>query len=192
MVTHITRERHLQRSLTFLRSTSYTSSIAATASTFNQPILMKKNLTPLIALALGLTFSLYADDASIAAKLAKIPKPAAEALKKAAGNAKIEAVDVGKEGKTTVYEVELTEAGKPNREVSVTADGKIIAEEYTVLLDQVPAAAKAAIEAGAKGATIKRVQHITRDGKETYEALYVKKSKETEVEYLADGTLKPE
>ncbi|MEI6534544.1 MAG: hypothetical protein WCN98_04325 [Verrucomicrobiaceae bacterium] len=153
---------------------------------------MKKNLTPLIALALGLTFSLYADDASIAAKLAKIPKPAAEALKKAAGNAKIEAVDVGKEGKTTVYEVELTEAGKPNREVSVTADGKIIAEEYTVLLDQVPAAAKAAIEAGAKGATIKRVQHITRDGKETYEALYVKKSKETEVEYLADGTLKPE
>ena len=91
-----------------------------------------------------------------------------------------------------MYEVELTEAGKPNREVSVTADGKIVAEEYTVPIEKVPAAAKAAIESGAKGATIKRVQHITRGGKVTYEALYVKKGKETEVEYLENGTLKPE
>ncbi len=151
-----------------------------------------KTFTICIAISLGFLLSLHADDAAVAAKLAKIPKPAAEALKKAAGSAKIEAVDVGKDGKTTVYEVELTEAGKPDREVSVTADGKIVAEEYTVPIDKIPAAAKAAIESGAKGATIKRVQHITRGGKVTYEALYVKKGKETEVEYLEDGTLKPE
>src|SRR5438128_69305 len=136
---------------------------------------LMKTFISCIAISLGFVLSSYADDAAVAAKLAKIPKPAAEALKKAAGSAKIEAVNVGKDGKTTVYEVELTEAGKPNREVSVTANGKIVAEEYTMPLDQVPAAAKAAIESGAKGATIKRVQHITRGGKVTYEALYVKK-----------------
>lgn len=153
---------------------------------------MKKFSTTLLALTLGLTFSLRADEAAVAAKLAKIPKPAAEALKKAAGTATIEAVSVEKDGKVTVYEAELKEAGKPDREVSVTADGKIDAEEVTIQLDKVPAAVKAAIEAGAKGATIKRVQHIKRGGTVTFEALYVKKGKETEVEYLEDGKVKPE
>lgn len=153
---------------------------------------MKKFLLPcLFALAFTAS-SLSADDAAVAAKLAKIPQPAAEALKKAAGTAKIEGVSIEKDGKTTVYEVQLTEKGKPNREVSVTADGKLNAEEFTIPLDQVPAPVKSAIEAGAKGATIKRVQHISRGGKVTYEALYVKKGKETEVEYLEDGTRKPE
>src|SRR5579862_8939469 len=68
---------------------------------------------------------LHADEAAVAGKLAKIPPAAAEALKKAAGTAKIEKVNIEKDGKTTVYEAELVEAGQPNREVSVTADGKI-------------------------------------------------------------------
>jgi len=150
---------------------------------------MKRSL-PILAFVLTFT-SLHADDAAVAAKLAKIPKAASEALKKAAGTAHIETLNIEKDGKITVYEIELNEAGKPNREVSVTADGKLNAEEYTVPLTEVPAAAKAAIEAGAKGAVIKRVQHIARAGKVTYEALYVVKGKETEVEYLEDGSLKP-
>src|SRR5947207_11575264 len=93
--------------------------------------------TTLIAGFISLT-PLHADDAAVAAKLAKIPAAAAEALKKAAGTAKIEKVNIEKDGKTTVYEVELVEAGQPNREVSVTADGKINAEEETVPLEKVP------------------------------------------------------
>jgi hypothetical protein len=150
---------------------------------------MKRSL-PILAFVLTFT-SLHADDAAVAAKLAKIPKAASEALKKAAGTAHIETLNIEKDGKITVYEIELNEAGKPNREVSVTADGKLNAEEYTVPLTEVSAAARAAIEAGAKGAVIKRVQHIARAGKVTYEALYVVKGKETEVEYLEDGSLKP-
>jgi hypothetical protein len=150
---------------------------------------MKRSL-PILAFVLTFT-SLHAYDAAVAAKLAKIPKAASEALKKAAGTAHIETLNIEKDGKITVYEIELNEAGKPNREVSVTADGKLNAEEYTVPLTEVPAAARAAIEAGAKGAVIKRVQHIARAGKVTYEALYVVKGKETEVEYLEDGSLKP-
>jgi uncharacterized membrane protein YkoI len=135
---------------------------------------------------------LRADDAAIAAKLAKIPPAAAEALKKAAGSAKIDKVSIEKDGKTTIYEVELTEAGQPNREVSVTADGKLNAEEETVPLEKVPEAARKAIEAGAKGAKIERVQRIKRAGGLTYEALYVAKGKKTEVEFFEDGKQKPE
>ena len=134
-----------------------------------------------------------ADDAAIAAKLAKIPPAAAEALKKAAGTAKIDKVSIEKDGKVTIYEVDLVEAGQPNREVSVTADGKLFAEEETVPLEKVPDAARKAIEAGAKGAKIERVNRIKRAGGAlTYEALYVNKGKKTEVEYFEDGKPKPE
>ena len=151
------------------------------------------------SIALLLTASLLpilparADDAAIAAKLARIPPAAAEALKKAAGTAKIDKVSIEKDGKVTIYEVDLVEPGQPNREVSVTADGKINAEEETVPLDKVPDAARKAIEAGAKGAKIERVNRIKRvGGALTYEALYVNKGKKTEVEYLEDGKVKPE
>jgi uncharacterized membrane protein YkoI len=134
-----------------------------------------------------------ADDAAVAAKLAKIPPAAAEALKKAAGTAKIDKVSIEKDGKVTIYEVELVEAGHPNREVSVTADGKLNAEEETVPLEKVPEAARKAIEAGAKDAKVERVQRIKRAGGGlTYEALYVAKGKKTEVEFFEDGKQKPE
>lgn len=154
---------------------------------------MKSKLASL-ASAAALSIALaHGGEAEVQAKLAKIPAPASEALKKAAGSGKIERLSVEKEGKVTVYEIEFTEAGKPDREVSVTADGKIYAEEETVPVDSVPAAVKKAIEAGAKGAKIQRVNRIKRaDGEVTYEALYVAKGKKTEVEYLENGTQKPE
>ena len=136
---------------------------------------------------------LHADDAAVAAKLAKIPPAAAEALKKAAGTATIEAVSIEKDGKVTLYEVDLTETGKPNREVSVTADGKIQLEEEAVTLEKVPEAVRKAIEAGAKGAKVERINKIKRaSGEVTYEPLYVLKGKKTEVEFLEDGKVKPE
>lgn len=146
-----------------------------------------------LAASLLTALTLRADDAAIAAKLAKIPPAAAEALKKAAGTAKIEKVNIEKDGKVTVYEVELSEAGQPAREVSVTADGKINAEEETMPLDKLPEAVRKAIEAGAKGAKIERVNRIKRaSGAVTYEASYVSKGKKTDVEYLEDGKVKPE
>jgi hypothetical protein len=153
-------------------------------------------LTPIVLLVVASLLpilAVHADDAAVAAKLAKIPAPAAEALKKAAGTAKIEKVNIEKDGKTTVYEVELSEAGQPQREVSVTADGKLNAEEETVPLEKLPPVVRTAIEAGAKGAKIERVQRIKRaTGAVTYEAAYVAKGKTTEVEYVEDGKLKPE
>jgi hypothetical protein len=156
---------------------------------------MKNSFVPLSIAGFALAFALplQADDAAVTAKLAKIPAPAAESLKKAAGSAKIDKVSIEKDGKTTVYEAAIVEAGKPNREVSVTADGKLNAEEETVPVEKVPDAPRKAIEAGAKGAKIERVQHIKRaNGEETFEALYVNKGKRSEVEFLPDGKQKPE
>jgi len=129
-----------------------------------------RTILPFLTVALCLATPLMADDA--------------------AGTAHIEAVDIEKDGRTSIFEIELTETGKLNREVSVTADGTLHDGEYTMPLTEIPDAAMAAIKAGAKGAVIKRVQHITRVGKVTDEALYVLKGKPNEVEYLEDGTLK--
>ena len=145
-----------------------------------------------IAAGLLAALTLRADDAAIAAKLAKLPPAAAEALKKAAGTAKIDKVNIEKDGKVTVYEVELVEAGQPAREVSVTADGKLNAEEETMPLDKLPEVVRKAVEAGAKGAKIERVNRIKRASGVTYEAAYVDKGKKSEVEYLEDGKVKPE
>ena len=145
-----------------------------------------------IAAGLLTALTLRADDAAIAAKLAKLPPAAAEALKKAAGTAKIDKVNIEKDGKVTVYEVELVEAGQPAREVSVTADGKLNAEEETMPLDKLPEVVRKAVEAGAKGAKIERVNRIKRASGVTYEAAYVDKGKKSEVEYLEDGKVKPE
>lgn len=145
-----------------------------------------------LAVAMMSTLPLHADDAAVMAKLAKIPPAASEALKKFAGTAKIGSLSIEKDGKVTVYLVTLSEPGQPEREVSVTADGKLNAEEETVPLDKVPEAARKAIEAQAKGAKIERVQRMKRASGVTYEALYILKGKKTEIEFLENGQQKPE
>src|SRR5438067_1990124 len=79
---------------------------------------------------LVLIFTATADDARIPG-MNRAPAAAAEALKKYAAEAgmKIEKVAVEKHGKVTIYEAELKAAGKADREVSVTADGKVKEEE---------------------------------------------------------------
>ena len=155
-----------------------------------------KTPTALIATlcaVLTFAFNASADDAKIPG-MKKAPAAAAEALKKYAAEAgmTIEKVAVEKHGKVTVYEAELKAAGKADREVAVTADGKVKGEEETLPLDKVPAAARKAIEENAKGAKIERVQRIKEDGVITFEAAYVLKGKTTEVSFYPDGKIKPE
>ena len=156
---------------------------------------MKTPSTIVATLCAAFTFAFTAgaDDAKIPG-MKKAPPAAAEALIKYAADAgmKIEKVAVEKHGKVTVYEAELKAAGKADREVAVSADGKVKGEEETVALDKVPAAARKAIEENAKGAKIERVQRIKEDGVITFEAAYVLKGKTTEVSFFPDGKIKPE
>jgi hypothetical protein len=154
-----------------------------------------KTPTALFA-AISVAFTSFATAADAPVKgMDKIPAAAAEGLKKYAAehSMKIEKVSTEKHGKVTVYEAELTFPGKPNHEVAVTADGKVKGEEETVDIATIPAAARKAIEDGAKGMKIQRVQKIQEDGVITYEAAYVNaKGKVTEVAYLEDGKVAPE
>ena len=155
---------------------------------------MKRTATILAAIAAALIHTASAADAPVKG-LDKIPAAAAEALKKYAAehSMKIEKVATEKHGKVTVYEAELSAPGKPAHEVAVTSDGKVKGEEETVALETVPDAARKAIEAGAKGMKIQRVQRIKEDGIVTFEAAYVNaKGKVTEVAYLEDGKVAPE
>lgn len=126
----------------------------------------------------------------MAAKLSKLP-PAA-ALKKAAGATTITAVDTEKEKGVTTSEVDLKEKGKSERGITVSAEGKILIMKSAVRLKDVPAAAKPAIEAGAKGAKIVRINKIVSGKLTNCEALYDLKGTKSEMAYLADGTVKPE
>lgn len=159
----------------------------------SMPMKTPSTLVAALCATLVSAFTLVADDGKIPG-MNRAPAAAVEALKKYAADAgmKIEKVAVEKHGKVTVYEAELTANGKANREIAVTADGKVKGEEETVPLDKVPEAARKAIEANAKGAKISRVQRIKEDGIVTYEAAYVLKGKTTEKEFLEDGTPKPE
>jgi hypothetical protein len=152
--------------------------------------------TPGIIAAMSAAFITIANGEEAPVKgMDKIPAPASEGLKKYAAehSMKIEKVSTQKHGKVTVYEAELTAPGQPNHEVAVTADGKVKGEEETVAIETVPDAARKAIEAGAKGMRIQRVQRIKEDGITTYEAAYVNaKGKVTEVAYLEDGKVAPE
>ena len=139
-------------------------------------------------------FTIRAEDGAKITGMSRAPAAAGEALKKYAADAgmKIEKVVIEKRGKVTVYEAELKADGKANREVAVSADGKVKGEEETVPLDKIPDVVRKAIEANAKGAKISRVQRIKEDGGITYEAAYVLKGKTTEVVFLEDGKVKPE
>ena len=151
-------------------------------------------ITSIILAALCSSSLAIAGDAPVKG-MDKIPAAAAEGLKKYAADhsMKIEKVATEKHGKVTVYEAELSAPGQPPHEVAVTADGKVKGEEETIPLDKVPDAARKAIEAGAKGSKIVRVQLIKEDGITTYEAEYQNaKGKISEVEYLEDGKVKPE
>ena len=139
-------------------------------------------------------FTVGAEDGAKIPGMNRAPAAAGEALKKYAADAgmKIEKVVIEKRGKVTVYEAELKADGKADREVAVSADGKVKGEEETVPLDKIPDVVRKAIEANAKGAKIERVQRIKEDGHITYEAAYVLKGKTTEVVFLEDGKVKPE
>ena len=142
----------------------------------NPPMKLKAITSLFAALCVLLVTTVGADDAKIPG-MKKAPAAAAEALKKYAADAgmKIKKVAVEEHGKVTVYEAELKAPGKANREVAVTADGKVKGEEETIPLDKVPEAARRAIEANAKGAKIVRVQRraIASNGEELEEVAMI-------------------
>jgi uncharacterized membrane protein YkoI len=93
-------------------------------------------------------------------------------------------------GKLT-YEVEMVVNGK-SRDVSIDPSGKVVEVEQEVSLEAVPPAALTAIQAGAKGGAIPKVEEVKSDSETVYEAQVRTSGKHQEIRVHADGSPAPE
>jgi hypothetical protein len=131
----------------------------------------------------------------------KLPEPVAKTFQAAFPKAQITKLDVDEEDGVTVYDLEFRE-GTVEKETDITADGTMLEFTVVISLKEVPALARKAIRAAAKGGRIGRIEqvaisHETKDGKVikldkpvTRYAVEVTKGGETsEVVVAPDGTV---
>jgi uncharacterized membrane protein YkoI len=91
------------------------------------------------------------------------------------------------------YEAELTVNGH-GKDISMDSSGKILEVEEQVTLRSIPEAARSAIQNGAGGGRITKVEAVSRGSGpvEAYEAQVIKAGKHSEVRVAPDGSPKPE
>jgi len=95
------------------------------------------------------------------------------------------------EGGKTVYEVQMKVNGR-GKDISMNASGAILEVEEEVALEDVPGAARAAIEKAASGGQITKVERVSGGKRTAYEAHFRKDGKRREVSVSADGRELPE
>jgi uncharacterized membrane protein YkoI len=136
----------------------------------------------------------------------ELPSAAAEAIKAAFPNAKVEEVELEKECGLDVYEVELKLEDESEVEVEIAPDGTIVEIETEIAMKDVPVPAAEVIQAADADAKIEEVQKIeiraeikkAEDDKPAqlvkldkakivYEAELKKDDKEGEITVAADG-----
>jgi hypothetical protein len=138
--------------------------------------------------------------AKIEKPVIKLPDPVVKTFQATFPKAEITKLDVDEENGVTVYDIEFKD-GAIEKETDITADGTML--EFTVVVrdKDVPAAAMKTVRKAAKGAMIKRIEHIeigyeTKDGKAVkldksivhYAVEIVKGGKNSEITVNPDGT----
>jgi len=90
------------------------------------------------------------------------------------------------ENGATEYEAELTVNGH-GKDVSFDPAGHLVSVEEEVKLENLPAAARAAIQKAAQGGTLRKVEAVTEHGKSFYEADIRKGGKSSEFQVDSNG-----
>ncbi len=85
------------------------------------------------------------------------------------------------ENGNTEYEAELTVNGH-RKDISFDSAGNVVAVEEEVKLENLPAAARTAIQKAAEGGTLRKVESVTEGGESFYEASIRKGGKSLEVQ----------
>jgi len=126
-----------------------------------------------------------------------LPDAAKAAIDAMYPKAVIEESKEEKEG-LRVYEVEFEQNGQ-EVELTISPDGKIIEKEAEVVMDDLPAAVKAAIAKASKGGQLKEIEQETTyyvvtlkkldRPMVTYEAEIIIDGEESEIEFASDGKL---
>jgi hypothetical protein len=133
--------------------------------------------------ALALPQILSAKEKEEAVKLDRIPAAAARAIKTASGGAKLTGLSKEMEDGAVAYEAGWLVKGR-KKEVTVAADGKVLAVEQTIALDEAPKAVRESIAKETGDGHVTGVERVEEKGKTTYEALI--KMRKGSVEVVLD------
>jgi uncharacterized membrane protein YkoI len=123
----------------------------------------------------------------------QLPPAVQQAVKQQSQGATVRGYVRDQENGRTEYEVETVRHGL-TRDISLDAAGHVLEVEQQVPLSQVPAAAKAAIEKGAAGGQLIRVEKVTSSmsSEVAYEAGIRTHGRYHEVRVHANGSPAPE
>lgn len=126
-------------------------------------------------------------------KMSDLPPAVQSAVKAQSKGATVRGFTKETEKGKTNYEVEMTVNGY-SKDVSMDENGQIIEVEEQVALDNIPEAARHAIEKGAGGGKVLKVEAVSdsRGPVKAYEAQVRKAGKHFEVRVAPDGSPKPE
>jgi uncharacterized membrane protein YkoI len=131
-------------------------------------------------------FSLAARAAETKIAMKDLPVAVQKAVQEQTKGAVIRGFTKEVENGNTEYEAELTVNGH-SKDISFDSAGKIVASEEEVKLENLPAAARTAIQKAAEGGALRKVESVTEGGKSFYEASIRKGGKSSEVQVDKDG-----
>jgi uncharacterized membrane protein YkoI len=118
--------------------------------------------------------------------MADVPAPVQNAIKEHSKGATVRGISTEMENGKRVYEAELRINGK-TRDVTFDANGGVVSAEEETSIEQIPAAARSAIEKAAVGGKLLLVETVTENGTAFYEGHIKKAGRESEVKVDADG-----
>ena len=126
-------------------------------------------------------------------KLSDLPPAVRATAKEQSRGATVRGFNKEIENGKTTYEVEMTVNGH-GKDVSMDTDGKVVEVEEEVNISSIPEAARSAIEKGAEGGKVLKVEAVSSGSgsPDAYEAQVRKAGKRTEVRVAPDGSPKPE
>lgn len=132
-------------------------------------------------------FALPVTSAEKRMKLEALPAAVQKTVREQSQGATIKDISQETEHGKTVYEIELTAAGR-KKDFLVGADGTLLDAELEVSLSDLPAAVRASLERSAAQGQILLVESVTKDGKLKYYEAQVKiGGRQREIKVAPDG-----
>jgi uncharacterized membrane protein YkoI len=144
-------------------------------------------VTPIrLLIALALPVAIFADTPL---KLENAPRAVQDAVKEQTKSATFSRLTREKENGKTTYEIETRINNGKTRVITVDDKGTVLEVEEETDLDNIPPAAKAALQERAAGGTIRKVEVLTQGSLVNYEAtIHTKAGRNIEIAVKADGT----
>ncbi len=147
---------------------------------------MKAYFTLYAVLFAANLFSSSARAAETKIAMQDLPVAVQNAVKEQSKGATIRGFTKEVENGATEYEAELAVNGH-GKDISFDAAGHLVSVEEEVKLENLPAAARAAIQKAAEGGTLRKVESVTEHGKSFYEASIRRGGKSSEIQVDSNG-----